>query len=73
VEVELKIENHAIILTIKDDGKGFDIRQASQGHGLISMTRRAKTLGATLDISSRSGGGTLVSLKVPLARHVALR
>jgi len=73
VEVDLKVENHAITLTVKDDGRGFDIRQASQGHGLISMTRRAKTLGATLDISSQSGGGTLVSLKVPLARHLALR
>ena len=73
VEVDLKIENHAISLTIKDDGKGFDIPQASRGHGLISMSRRAKTLGATLEIGSRSGGGTLVSLKVPLARHLALR
>lgn len=73
VEVDLKIENHAITLTIKDDGKGFDIPQASHGHGLISMSRRAKTLGATLEINSRSGGGTLVSLRVPLARHLALR
>lgn len=73
VEVNLKIENHAITLMIKDDGKGFDVPQASLGHGLISMSRRAKTLGATLQINSQPGGGTLVSLKVPLARHVALR
>lgn len=72
VEVGLRVENHTISLTLKDDGKGFDIAQSSQGHGLMSMTRRAKSLGADLEISSRAGIGTMVSLKVPLTRHAAI-
>jgi signal transduction histidine kinase len=71
VEVDLHIENHAIALTLKDDGQGFDTAQTSQGHGLSSMTQRAKTLGAKMEISSRPGA-TTVSLKVPLARRLTL-
>jgi ligand-binding sensor domain-containing protein/two-component sensor histidine kinase len=71
VEVDVHIENHAITLTLKDDGKGFDIAKASQGHGLSSMAQRAKTLGAAMEISSRPGD-TTVSLKVPLARRLTL-
>jgi signal transduction histidine kinase/ligand-binding sensor domain-containing protein len=71
VEVDLHIENHAIALTLKDDGKGFDTAQASQGHGLSSMTQRAETLGAKLEISSRPGD-TTVLLKVPMARRLTL-
>src|SRR5215467_3643343 len=73
VEVNFLIENHAIVLTLTDDGKGFDIAQANHGHGLTSMSRRAKALGAILEISSQTGVGTVVSLKVPLPRLVALR
>lgn len=71
VEVGLRIENHAIFLVLKDDGKGFDTAQASQGHGLMSMNQRAKILGATLEITSRIGDGTMISLKVPVGRHHA--
>lgn len=72
VEVDLRIENHAITLNLKDNGKGFDIAQATRGHGLMSMNRRAKALGASLEISTWTGRGTVVSLKVPLPRHAAL-
>ena len=71
VEVTLSIENHAISLVLKDDGKGFDAAQANHGHGLTSMNQRAKTLGATLEINSGTCSGTVVSLKVPLGRHPA--
>jgi len=72
VEIDLRMENHAITLTVKDDGKGFDTAQDGRGHGLLSMTQRAKTLGAALAISTRTGGGTVVSLKVPVNRHSVL-
>jgi signal transduction histidine kinase/ligand-binding sensor domain-containing protein len=71
VEVDLRMENHAITLMLKDDGRGFDTAQPSHGHGLSSMKRRAKTLRATLEISSRPDG-TTVSLKVPLDRRAGL-
>jgi signal transduction histidine kinase/ligand-binding sensor domain-containing protein len=72
VEVALKIEKHAINLTLRDDGKGFDPEQESHGHGLMSMRQRARSLGASLEIVSQEDRGTLISLKVPLARRLVL-
>jgi signal transduction histidine kinase len=69
VDIDVRIENHAISLTITDDGKGFDTGQASQGHGLSSMAHRTKTLGGTLEIASQPHLGTSVKLRIPLARH----
>ncbi len=36
--------SHKIIMTIKDDGKGFDDSLESKGNGLLSMQKRAKEL-----------------------------
>lgn len=72
VEIDLHIENHAISLTLKDDGRGFDPEQASQGHGLMSMRQRAKALGTNLKITSQQGNGTEISLKIPLTRRHAM-
>jgi signal transduction histidine kinase len=71
VEINLKIEKQWIILTMADDGTGFDTAQVSDGHGLMSMQRRAKELGATLEIKSQANSGTSVCLRAPLVRRHA--
>lgn len=55
----------AIVITVRDDGAGFDPRQPSAGLGLANMRRRAEGIGAGLDIASRPGGGTTLTLSVP--------
>lgn len=60
------------VLTIKDNGVGFDIQKkkestsGSSGLGLKSMRNRAKLIGADLAINSEPGKGTTISVKVPL-------
>ena len=71
VEVKLRIEKHHISLTLTDDGRGFDPALANHGHGLMSMRQRANALGATLEIDSALDRGTVIFLKVPLARRMA--
>jgi signal transduction histidine kinase/ligand-binding sensor domain-containing protein len=71
VDIDIHIENHAITLTLKDDGRGFAIAHAGHGHGLSSMVQRAKILGGTLEIDSHPGHGSSVALRVPLARRAA--
>ena len=39
----------------------------SEGHGLLSIRRRAERLGAALDIDSQPGRGTTVTLLLPLS------
>jgi PAS domain S-box-containing protein len=50
-------------LCISDDGKGFDSTPASPEHfGLGIMRERAEAIGATLDIASKPGQGTRVTV-----------
>lgn len=58
----------ALVVTIGDDGEGFDVTlsgQTGQGKGLHSLAKRARVLAAELEISS-SDQGTQVRLVVPL-------
>jgi signal transduction histidine kinase len=63
--VSLQTEGAALVLTVADDGAGFDPASAEQGNGLTSMRSRADRLGATFEIRSQTGGGTSVRLEIP--------
>lgn len=64
VHVSLQSDDKALVLSVVDDGTGFDIASADQGNGLASMRSRAERLGAKFDVSSRPGKGTTVQLEV---------
>jgi len=67
IAVRLGADNGRLLLTVSDDGAGFDVAAAPRSRrlGLTSMEERARTVGGTLDIESRSGAGTTVRLEVP--------
>jgi signal transduction histidine kinase len=66
VSVRLSARNgHAAVLTVEDDGVGFDPRVAGAGNGLPNMRGRAAALHGDLRISSRNGKGTRLRLTVP--------
>ena len=55
--------DHAIKLSIKDDGKGFDQdSHEGSGFGLIGLQERSRILNGKLNISSKEGEGTLVEI-----------
>ncbi|WP_262249500.1 tetratricopeptide repeat-containing sensor histidine kinase [Parapedobacter soli] len=58
----------SIILTIEDDGKGFDVGKANQasGLGLKSLQSRVDFLKGSLHIDSRIGSGTTVTIEIPI-------
>ena len=63
VEIEIRCEERSLEMKIADDGQGFKPNSPSRGHrGLINMGNRAKDIGATLNISSEEGKGTLIHL-----------
>ncbi len=67
------IDSSWLTISISDNGKGFEpssngASASLGGHGLISMQRRAETLGGTLTIDSQAGSGTNITLKVPIRR-----
>ena len=65
VEIELSVDGAFLLLRVEDNGTGFDADYDKGGQGLISMRRRAKKMGGTLDIDSRAGQGTIVRLRAP--------
>jgi PAS domain S-box-containing protein len=68
VSVRLSSRRRAIVLTIQDDGVGFDPK-AVKGHGglgLISMKERAHSVNGKLTIAAALGHGTQISLEAPL-------
>ncbi|MGM3175399.1 PAS domain-containing sensor histidine kinase [Dickeya lacustris] len=66
--VVITLENHAglIVLSVRDNGKGFDARTPKpHAFGLMSMKERGRMLGGEVVIESQPGAGTLVRLTFP--------
>jgi len=59
-------KNHLSML-IRDNGKGFDVNQASEGNGLKNMKKRAEEIGAQLLIESGTGLGTTIQFLLKIA------
>jgi signal transduction histidine kinase len=58
-----------LLAFVGDDGCGIDpCAERPAGRGLANMQARASTLGGTFSCAARQGGGTLVSLWLPLER-----
>jgi signal transduction histidine kinase len=71
IEILLSYQSEHILLKIKDDGNGFSLFQAmlkarNQPHfGILQMNDAAEKINASLQIDSKEGAGTEVSITVP--------
>ena len=65
VEVRLRTDVEAILLEVTDDGRGFDPMGAQGGVGLVGMRERVEELGGEIEVKSRPGEGTEVTVRVP--------
>ncbi len=53
----------SVRLEVRDNGVGFDATQSYPGHmGLVSITERAASIGARVEVESEPGAGTAVRL-----------
>jgi signal transduction histidine kinase len=59
------IENHQIVLSIEDNGCGFDPHQISNGLGLTGIAERVEILGGKLNIKSNLDQGTSIQVTIP--------
>lgn len=73
VTVSLRLQGDALVLTIEDNGRGFDVEKAlaaarsREGHlGLLNLKDRAALVEGVLDIDSAPGEGTRISVAIPL-------
>ena len=68
VNVSLKGFDQGILLSIQDDGIGFDLAEArvTPGLGLSSLHERVRLINGELSIQSQPGKGTVITVKAPL-------
>jgi two-component system, NarL family, sensor histidine kinase UhpB len=66
INVALLQSDHQIELAIKDNGKGFNLTDPSDGNGLTNMKRRAAEINAILNLETCPNNGTAVLLKLKI-------
>jgi signal transduction histidine kinase len=66
VRVVLAGASRQLSLLVEDNGEGFDTAQPSRGMGLSNMRVRAAEFGGAFELASSPGGGTRVSVSVPV-------
>jgi signal transduction histidine kinase len=69
VDVELRAHAQELILSVRDDGVGFDPAASAPREdcfGLDGMAERARNAGGTLTVVSSPGQGTTVTTRLPL-------
>jgi signal transduction histidine kinase len=71
VDVELVVQNGHAVLTVADDGVGFEVGRfrrapALAGVGLLGMRERVAYYRGQLDIRSRPQAGVRISVAVPV-------
>lgn len=75
VSLELRSGNRQLELVVRDDGIGINaVAHTHNGNryglGIEGMRQRSKMLGSDLQIASRSGGGTMVRLSIPISTTI---
>lgn len=66
VSMSLREESRQVVLSISDDGQGFDeIPHRPGSYGLSTMSERAEKLGGQVEIISRQGSGTTIRVHIP--------
>ncbi|MDB6031037.1 MAG: Response regulator receiver sensor signal transduction histidine kinase [Verrucomicrobiales bacterium] len=70
VEVSLRKTGRSLQLQVQDNGRGILEHEMNdtKSIGLLGMRERAALLGGTLHLKGTPGGGTTVTVKIPIAR-----
>ncbi len=66
VDVQLTRHKDHLNIVINDDGKGFQNHKKNQGIGLRNIKERLQKVKGTLDIDSRPGHGTSITIDIPI-------
>jgi signal transduction histidine kinase len=73
ITVEFKSEIDHLVLSIMDNGIGFNTKRTKNGIGLHNIEYRAAECKGTVAIKSAKGEGTLLVVKVPIDQKINLQ
>ncbi len=71
VTVQLSQNATTLLVTVEDNGKGFDLEKAmaEKGHGLSNLQSRVESLTGELEIDTQPDEGTSVQIQLPINRE----
>src|ERR1700691_185368 len=67
VRIRVGQEVDRLLLTIQDDGRGFDVRE-TKGLGLLGIQERVTRLGGKCKVHSQPGQGTILRVELPFPK-----
>jgi NarL family two-component system sensor histidine kinase YdfH len=68
VDVDVRMKDKSLLVTIKDDGVGFEPSSIPSGHyGILGMQERVRLVHGNLEIKSRRNEGTMLKIQIPLS------
>jgi signal transduction histidine kinase len=73
LEIELMKVDGAVVVSVSDDGHGFDPAVPAGGFGLVGIRERVTLVGGTVDVESGKGMGTVVRAVIPIGPAAELR
>jgi two-component system, NarL family, sensor histidine kinase UhpB len=65
-EIKLSIAKNELVVSISDNGIGFEPKKRMKGIGLMNITSRAEVHGGKVEIASSPGNGCTVRITIPL-------
>lgn len=65
IDVRISEDKEQLIVTISDDGNGFDIKTTPKGNGLLNIEKRVRDLGGSIKLTSEIDKGTTVIVSLP--------
>lgn len=70
VRVNIQVEDSNLMITVVDDGQGFNLEEAYDhgGMGLVNMHERIKNIDGELRIQSKPGEGTKIEVSIPMEK-----
>ncbi len=63
--ISLSRDDNKILLTVSDDGKGFEIGEMTNGFGIRNITSRLENINGKWNIESSPGKGTKFYIEIP--------
>lgn len=66
IVVQLNRVDHELVLTVEDNGKGFNPMAERNGVGLSNIESRVQSLDGSMNIDSGLGNGTTITITIPL-------
>ncbi|WP_164972656.1 sensor histidine kinase [Lacibacter luteus] len=66
MRIAVEANENIYLITVSDNGRGFDVGSVSKSMGLANMEHRVQLLQGTIHFNSIAEGGTTVAIRLPL-------